>query len=372
MSKIRHNFMLFFMLTKRLFKKPSFTVILALIVAVTGIMSIALSRHSNIVRVAIVNGNTSPDAARITEQLLSSNGAVSYSLTDSDTAYSLLNKGDADAVFEFAEDFEGAVAAFACGDKEARPARLTVREKNIFLMLTSERLYAEIFPYVGKEIYNGYLAENFNVTDKNLLDELFNGQPQLEKIVEISYYNASDRVEDNDFLVTPLRGLLSVILSLCSMACVLYFLDDSDNGHLDSVPLSARWLRVSMYAAAGTVSAAVFVMTAICVSGLAVELLTELVCAVLLTVASVGFATLVGGIAGKTARMAPVLPIILIAMLFLCPIFLNSEIPILPSLFAPYWYLGAVYNSAMTVPFAIYCAVVNLLSYTVWKIRLKA
>ncbi len=372
MRRLRNGFMLALMLCKRLYKKPSFIVILLMIVAVTGAMSLALSGESSMVRVTIVEGNRSKNVELVIGRLLESDGAVAYSLTDEQAAYAMLKSGETDAVWQFDEDFDRTVAEFAAGNKKVRPVKVTVRETDVFLVLTRERLYAEIFPFVSKELYRDFISENLDGSDEQTALGIFKQQPEPAEIVQFEYYNDEGAVEQTNYLVTPLRALLSIILSLCSMAAMLYFIDDCENGHMDAIALNARYSRAVMYCASGTLNAALFMLAAVFFSGIAVDIATEAMALGLLVIGSIGFATLIGGITAKTSSMAAVLPILLITMIVVCPVFLNLEVPVLSWLFAPYWYLGAVYNQSFLPYMALYCAAVNLLSYAVWKIRLKA
>ncbi len=369
MTGFRHKFMLSLMLCKRLYKKPSFVIILALLASLTVAMSVFLGQSSSVVRVAIANGSSSQTAAKISERLLSAESIVSYSLHPEQEAEALLKSGEVDAVWYYAEDFDKALADFAAKRTKAAPITVATRENSVFINLTLERLYAELWPSLSREIYLDFAKSELASPSSAELEEYLDRQPRSEGIVEFSYFNDSAPIEEKSFLVTPLRGMLALILALCSMASVLYYLDDCDRGRMDAVPLNSRYTRVVMYSAAGTVNIAIFVAIALAVTGLTVSAFAEISAMLLLIIGSVGFSALIGGLCAKTSRMAPLLPILLIIMLVACPIFMTKEIPYISQLFAPYWYLISVYNTAVLPQMTIYCVAVNALAFAVWRLR---
>lgn len=361
--------LLLYLLSKRLYKKASFVVILAFLVIITAVMCVAMKQESSMLKIAVVKAESSDSVDKIVKSLTSSESVVSYSLCSKQQAHSLLKNGKVDAVWEFADDFDNAMLQFIGGSTDTAPVKVTVREKNIFLNLTQERLYAELYPTVARQFYIDYANEKFDVENQNELMRFYDNVPRSGGIVEFSYYNDTEKVEDTNYLVTPLRGILAVILSLCTLASALYFLHDCDNGNMESIPLNKRWVLQLVYTLSGGLNIAFFVILALAVSGLMGNPFTEIFSMLLYVIASVGFATLVSGLAGKTVRMAAMLPMLMIGMLAVCPIFLNTNIKVISWIFPTYWYLNSVYNATVIIRMFIYIAVIYVLSYLVWKKR---
>ena len=369
MNVIKRCFLLFYLLSKRLYKKVSFLIILLFLVLVTAFVGTALNQESSMLKIAIVKPDVSGAPEDVILSLTQSDGAAEYKLYSKQEATELLRKGKSDAVLEFEDNFDQSLLSFISGESETAPVRVTVRENNTFIKLSLERVYAELYPLIANNLYYDYAQEKLQADNKDELKYYFDNVKRNGDIIEFSYYNSEDKVENTNYLVTPLRGILAIILIFCSMASALYFLNDCENGNMDAIPISRRWFLQIMYIFSGSFNIAIFVVLALISSGLFGNFITEIPVMLLYVIASVGFSSLLSGIFAKTGRMASVMPILTIAMLAVCPIFLNSELPVVPCLFPTYWYLKAVYNTSIIPVLILYCFIVYLLSVLIRKKR---
>ncbi len=364
MNTLKRPLMLIFLLSKRLYKKISFLVILLSLVVVSIMGRSALGQESSMLKIAVVAENNS-----VAEALVTSNGAVDYKYYSADEAEALLSSGKIDAVFKFNDNFNDEISDFAMGQNNEYPLKITVREKNVFINLALERVYAETFPMIADEFYYQYAQNELGIDDTEGLKSAYDQVVRNTDLVEFSYYNSDDKVEDTNYLLTPLRGMLATILVFCALASSLYFLTDCENGNMDAVPINKRWFWQVLYTATGALNIAVFVMASLAVTGLAERISVEVVTMMLYIIASIGFANVISGIAGKSKMLAAVMPIVTIAILAICPIFLNNNIPYVQELLPTYWYLSAVYNTSRIPAFALYCVIVNVLSFAIWKTK---
>ncbi len=353
-----------FLLSKRLYKKISFLMILLALVLVSFLGKTALDQENSMLKIAVVAKNNA-----VAERLISSNGAVEYKYYSINEANDLLSSGKIDAIFQFNENFEESIKGFATGDLDERPLKITVREKTVFINLALERVYAETFPIIADEYYYNYGREEMGFNNKDALRAEYGKIERDSDIVEFSYYNSADSVEQTNYLLTPMRGILAAILAFCALSSALYFLTDCENGNMDAVPINKRWFWQVLYTATGAVNIAIFIIISLFATGLIDNIGIELIVMMLYIIASVGFANVISGICGKSKMLAAAMPIVTIAILALCPIFLNNKIPFVPKLLPTYWYLASIYNVSKIPMLIIYCAIVNALSFVIWKTR---
>ncbi len=370
MSGFKRALLLICMLCKRLYKKVSFLLILLSVVVITAVMSVAVGGDSNMLRVEIVGGENSEEAQKIIASLTSLDSVVKYTPRSSEEAEKMLATGKTDAIWDFGDDFDNAVMQFVKKGGYSAPINVTVRENNVFAGLTLERLYAEIYPIMSKNFYNSFLEENLGAGESEVA-KYYDNQERFSGLIKMSYYNDSGTPDEVNFLVTPLRGLLAMMIALCSLACALYYMHDRDNGHMDAIPLNRRFMMQIAYVLSGTVNIAVFVLIALAICGLMGNVLTEILVMLLYVIASVGFATLMCGLLSKTSRLAPVVPIMMIVMIFVCPIFLTPNVPILNFVFPAYGYLTAVFDLSHLPRMLAQTAVIWLLSFAL-SLRRKA
>ncbi len=352
-----------YLLSKRLYKKASFLVILLVLLAVSILGKSALGQESSMLKIAVVAKNNTVAAS-----LVGSDGAVDYKYYSADEAHQLLKSGKIDAVFEFNKNFDGAIAAFAADEFGEKPLKITVRERNVFINLALERVFAEVYPQVADQNYYNY-ADKIGFDDKAALKKAYDRVERDTDIVKFSYYNSDDKVEDTNYLLTPMRGMLATILMFCAFASALYFMTDCENGNMDAVPINKRWLWQVLYTLTGAVNIAIFVTAALFATGLMENVATELVTMLLYIIAAVGLAGVISGLCSSSKMHAAIMPIVTIAILAICPIFLNNNIPYVQECLPTYWYLTAVYNTSKIPLLALYCVLINTLSFFVWKIK---
>ena len=355
---------LLYLYSKRLYKKVSFIVILLAMVAVTGILSYLMSQSAGMITVALVDRENSQITNEIIRNLTEENSVVRYVITDSEEAESLLSNGKCQMIWEFAEDFDRRFTALARGEFSEPSVSVIVREQSVFVKLGLEKLYAYSYPIMAKELCKYYTLKNVGTAGQDL-EMFFDSFVRQGDIVQFSYYNNSGEPGQSGYLVAPLRGIIAVIVALGSLVCVLYFMDDGESGHLDAVALNRRY-RINMISDfAGTLNIAVFASLAIWISGLTGNLFNEIIVMLTYVAASVGFSLLIGQLAGKTVRLAAVIPILAMLMLAVCPIFLNIDVKYVSCLLPAYWYLMSVYNTSFLPGMLIYCAFVFIISYLV-------
>lgn len=359
--------LLIYLLSKRLYKKVSFVAILVALVAVTAVICLAFQQESSIVKIGLVEPAEESSAYELVTSLAESESVVSYEIMGKEEALALLKSGKLDSVWEFENFLDKAIAKYIESRTNTAPIQVYVRENNIFVNLSLERLYAELYPLMAREYYRNYGTKELDVVAVGEYMEFFDNAYRHKGIVQYSYYNNDQNVESENYLVSPLRGILAVILTLCCLASALYFMHDCDNGNMDSTPINKRWGRQVLYTLVGGSNIAVFVLISVGIGGLFISLGHELLTMLLFVLASVGFATTVSGLAGKTVRLASLLPILVIAMLAICPVFLDLEIKYISSIFPVYWYLKAIYNPSEILSLVIYTAITFATSFVLWK-----
>ncbi len=371
MGGIKKFFLQLHLYSKRLYKKAAFIVMLVVLALTVTVASFALRKDSSMVRVAVVGSENSSIASQVVNKLQSSKGVVSYSLLNKDEAVNLLKKGECDAVWVFCDGFDEEINLFATGKSNEAPIDVTVRERDIFTNLVLERLFAELFPVLSKEFYFDYARQTLGYYDRQGLIDGYDTVALNTGIVRFSYYNDTSGIDESDFLVAPLRGIMAVLLSLCTLTAVLWFLKDRDDGKLDATPMHKRGAKAYLYCFSAAFNFSVFILLSIALSGLFTNLFSEIAAIILFLFATVGFSLAVGAIFKKTVVLAAAMPVIMLAMLALCPVFLNMEIPFVSCIFPTYWYLNAIYSSYFLIRFVIYTVLVNAAAFLLLRFRRK-
>ncbi len=143
MKKIRRAFVWLFMLWKRMLKKPGYTILLLLIVALAGAIAVFGGDKDELVRVAVFADDKSTQA--VFEASEQSGTVIRYYYFDSEQQAldAVTNKGY-DAAWIISGTLEDAARKFT--ERGTPVVEILQREDTVFLRLARERLYATIYP----------------------------------------------------------------------------------------------------------------------------------------------------------------------------------------------------------------------------------
>ena len=147
-------------LNKRLFKKPSFVMILLLIPLLVVAMQIVSAREdSGLLTVALAAQDGEDERAReIIARLTDSGQLVRFVTCDSPAhAGTLVEEGRADAAWIFADDLAENMDKFT---QHIHPRNAFVvmiqREETALMRLSHEKLNAALYPYLSRDLYQNY------------------------------------------------------------------------------------------------------------------------------------------------------------------------------------------------------------------------
>ena len=223
MKKINDGIRSYFILSKRLLRKKSFVAILALVLLIVGALAFAANNgDSGIITVAVAAENSNDEIADgLMNTLLNEKGLVRFLHCDSpDSAGEAVERGQADAAWIFHDKLDEKIRKYV-NNTNARNAFVTViqREESVFLRLSHEKLNALLYPYVSRALFLERAEDTFNGSLDNAIDYYYAVNADGSDLFEFVYVSdgGADEVAESDdtsFLVSPLRGLLAVMVVL--------------------------------------------------------------------------------------------------------------------------------------------------------------
>ena len=212
---------------KRLYHKPVFLVLLLLIPLLTFGYSSLSREDSGILTVAVAQQD--PDdalATRLIADLCQSSQLIRFDLCESpDQARELVTYGKADSAWIFDADLENRIAAFVA-KPERRNAFVEVieREESMFLTLTREKLSGFVFTYLSPEFYLQYVRNNLPQLSDKTDAELMAHYDAVSLSDDLFTYAARESApKEQNYLLTPVRGLLAIVTMLCGMAAAMFY-----------------------------------------------------------------------------------------------------------------------------------------------------
>lgn len=369
MKKIKRIIKWYCMLSKRLLLKWSFIVLLCLIPVIVPIMNNAMSDTNGVLKVMLCSEDDDELSVEMVDILLNSDSMIDYERCNSvDEATAAVRNHKVDAAWVFKENFTEKAEAFFY-DKYPDPlVRVIESEPDVTVRLAREILFGTMYKSMSYYIYKDYVYENFvprgKISDVELR-ECYNSVQRGGDIIELVKVNPTTPTPLNH-LTAPLRGLLSMLIVLCTMAAALYFLQDQQDGKYAWMQPSRRIIPAFASCLSAAVLSAAAVLLALYFSEIFTSVHAELLAMLQFVFAATGFVLVISGLFKSPGKFGAVIPSVLIVMLVLSPIFFNLKILKPIRLILPtHYYLNIPYNSKYYLYTTIYCVVIYAAAFLV-------
>ncbi len=368
----------FMMLTKRLLRKWSFLVILALIAVAVPVFSAAVNQSSGIENIALYSAGDSVSAG-VTEALMREDSVMHYTLFESEEdAILAVENGKCSAAWIFDADFEKNLEAYINKESIKPFVRVVEQEESITKMLAREKLFGKIYPHISYSMYEKFVREEIaggaSVPDE-ILRDFYNDEIQSDKLIEIKMIGSGEKLDTSDanYLTTPLRGILALIIMLCGFASALFFMQERADGLYAWLPRHKHVVPSFGSCLGATLISALVSLAALGFAGLCESRVRELSSMAAYVWAATAFCVLLTSIFRRASVFGALIPFFMIVMLALCPIFFSFKIlPAVRLLLPPYYYLMSVYSGEYVWYMVLYGAVGYVLAYAAGKaVRFK-
>ncbi len=353
----------FYMLIKRLLFKVSFVLLILSIPVLVYAVNISMQGDSGVLKIILCANEGNTGGEEIIKNITSKKSIMLFSEeTDKDTALKLLSQKKADAVWFFADDFNEAVSLYASGKTSKPFVTVYEREDTLPLKLSREKLFGEVYNKFSYYVYKDFIYEE--IADKtevseDVLKKYYDGTVKRDNIVEIKNTDGQDAEGDVNYLLSPLRGMLAVLVVICAFAGAMYFLNDKKDGKYDWLPGNRCIIPAFAQCGAAALVSALAVFGAIVISGIGQCVLHEIICMLLFVLASAGFCLCFAVAFKKPSLLGAFIPVFVILMMVLSPIFFNITVLKPIRLMLPvHYYLYAVYDSEYLINFVFYIVLV--------------
>lgn len=365
------------MLNKRLYKKTAFVVILALIPIFVLAFSFVAERDSGFLNIILVRTDSSDAvSSQVVNELLSEDSIINFTESSStDEALDAVKTGRADEVWIFPADTQEKINQFAQTNSDS-VITIVAREQTVFLRLSHEKLTAALYKYCAKAYYVDFARTNVpkldSLTDEELI-QYFDETSISEELFVFGSPNISASTENapkTNYLTSPIRGLLSILVVLCGMAAVLYYMQDENLGTFSRVSLTGR-----NFVAFGCVIIAVFnvaavVLVSLFAAGLASSIFKELLNLVLYSVCCTVFCMVLKQFFKNIRLYGSVIPLFTVVMIAVCPVFFDFRgLLCIQLLFPPTYYVNAVYDNKYLLYMVVYSLTGAVIYFLLQKMK---
>lgn len=378
MSSVKKSLLRLLLWNKRLFRKPCFVLILVLIpLSMIAILTLGSGDHGAVTVAVAAEDPSDPIAADILSSLRSDDSRIlRFIMCDTPSeATDMVRSAKSDSAWILPRDLAAKTERFASKrNVTASFVSVIEREETLLQQVSREKLYSLLYPYVSRDLYVNFIRRSVTEADDVARDELLIQYDLIDADGSemFSFRTPSGEQISNDagYITSPLRGLLSVLTVLSGLAVSLFFIQDKSIGLFSWIPENRLGLFSVGYTATAVADTSIAVLAAIIISGFSVSLPRELLCTVLFAASVVGFCAAVREIFTSIKLIGAMIPVLVAAMIAVCPIFFSSgDLARLGMLFPPYYYLGSIYDPMYLLWMAVYSAATLLLAFAVRKFK---
>lgn len=360
----------YILLTKRFFKKPLYLLALCTIPLLILCLRLISSNEKNILNIAVYVENDNDELSHeLSSKLFSNKGIINYFKvnTSDQLNQSVLNK-DADCGYIIPDNLHEHIIQYASGINKDLPFNghifsVITQKDTVQLQLAREQFYGIFYRYLSPEITNEFISSNqeFGYIDKvqliEQLDNLYSTERVTGSLFAYTYSNGETNCEENDYLVSPVRGLLSVFLLLIGLSSAMFFVNDTDHHIFDWISIKHFPVFSYFYLFTAMIPGGIAAYTGLYISGRFTIWFRELPLMFLYILAVTGLVNLVQRYFHRVIYIGTMIPFLIIISLALCPVFINIKGFMPVKLLLPaYPYLTALFNNRMYVILGIYAA----------------
>lgn len=343
----------FWLLSKRLYKKPTFLIIMALVPVCVLVLSFAAAQDSGFLHIALGQEDLQdPISSQIVADLQKEKSLIRFTVAPSgEAAEEMVRTGKADVAWIFPKDMQQRIDTFLA-NKSRRNAvvRVMERETTVFSRIAQEKLVSELYTYCAKAQYLRHIRSTYEtleeISDEQLM-EIYGNIALSEELFVFEDVEGNVRSEQTgNYLTAPIRGLLATLICLCAGAATVFFMQDEKAGTFALVKETRRLPVAVACVMIAALNMAVVALIALGASGLLGNVALEVVSMVLYCLCCAGFWLLLKEILGSMKWICALMPILLIAMVALCPVFLQLGALKKAGLFLPpTYFINGAYNT---------------------------
>lgn len=367
------------LLWKRLFKKPSFLLLLVIIPLLVLCYGLVSQEESGVLTVALASRapQVEPLTRSVWDELQESQLILYVECESPEAATEMVRRGDAQTAWIFEEDLEHKIYEFIM-DPSRKNAFLTIiePEDRVMLKLLREVLSGTLFPYCSEAKFLSYLRENApeldRLTDDQLLEYYKNAgfSSDLFVITDIAGNVTGESESEAGYLLLPVRGMLAVVAVLAGLATAMYYIRDEENGTFTLVPQRFKPLVELGCQLISLVNILLVILLSLVLTGQTVSLGRELLTAALYGLCVAGFSMAVRRLAGGIRGLSMASPILVVVMLSVCPVFFDlGFLRQAQLLLPPTYFVTGAYNGDYLWYMGFYTLIMLVICWLFDKIR---
>lgn len=377
MSRI---FRWFVMLNKRLYKKASFVIMLLLIPVLVVSFSFVAKEDSGFLHIVLAQVDKNDEiSSQVIEELMNEESIIRFTYVQSEQeAVDYVKNGKADEAWIFNNHLKQRINEICASGFESDETAVNVvaREQNVFLRIANEKLSATMYKHYAKQYYIYFIRTNVSQLDSlsNAQLETYFDNISLDEDLFVFASNDGESTSLNDtqtnYLTSPIRGLLSILVVLGGIAAAMYCMQDEKSGTFAWVKETNRIYVYFACILIATLNLTAVVFISLLCTQLATFSIKEILSFVLYSVCVSVFCLLIKQIVISLRMLAALIPALTIIMIAVCPVFFDLRtLSTLQLIFPPTYYVNVFFDNMYLLYMVVYIVICFALCQLLQKLR---
>lgn len=352
----------YILLNKRLFKKWSFLLILCMAPLLVAGIRLGSQQESGIVTIALCARNPQDElSAQVIGRLLENDDVLRYVVCEwEEEARGLVESFQADAAWIFPEDLADSLQTVAAYKHVEPVVTVVERQDSIPLVFSREILSSALYPCFSYAVYQDFVRDDLMLAvGEDEIQAAYERTLVEGSLFQIEYWDGQP-TEESNYVLAPIRGILALWLVLCGFAASMYYIQDEQRGTFSWMPVKhSLWMAFGFHAV--LLSDALVVLLVGCkLAGVFTVWHNELANAMLFMCSVIAFCNLARLLCRTLERLGGCMPILLMGMAAVCPVFINvNRFRTIQYLCPPYYYLMATHSTYHRLLMAVYACVMT-------------
>ena len=369
-----------FFLSKRLYKKWTFLLLIGMIPVSVAALAVTSVQNKGFVQIAVVN--LAEDMGdQIIEQLNSGEGIINaIEYRDEAQARKDLQADKLDAVWVLPENMAHRIAAFVHNPEEDNYIVQVIRkEESLKTRLALEKLSGAIYPFTSRLFFLQCVREDPDFDLSYLTDDeiyaYYDNFFSAENFFRFSFPDNSTDVKQNeqDYMTSPIRGVLSAVTLLAGLSAAMLFISDEKKGVFSYLKNSSRVFVSFAFQLTAILNVGFFAFLSMFVLGVNTFFWRELVIFFIYAVNAALFCTVLQQLVSRMIYFAPVMVLISVLDLLICPIFFDYTVQRkLQYVFPNTYYINSVHSYAYLEYSLLYMGAAALILFLAYLYKRKA
>ena len=376
---MKRTFNWFCMLNKRLYKKLSFIIILVLIPLAVLTMTIIANEESGFVHIVLAQHDPNDKlATQITDELLNDDSLVRFTKVKNEKqAMEMVRNGVADEAWIFHSNTKDNLSEFATPKSDYSPAVTVIcKNKTVLMAIANEKLSSTMYKKYAKTYYLNFIRHNIEELDslsQSELSEYFDNYSVNEKLFEFRTMDGKPLSDSkSNYLTSPIRGLLGILIVLSSMAATMFYMQDNKKGTFSWIPERKRIYVAFFCILIATLNVSAVSLISLLCAGLTKAILKEVAVLILYSLCVSAFCLLLMQIFRSIKLYSAMLPLLCVLMVAVCPVFFDlRSIFMLQHLLPPTYFVNVsasniylLHTVAYTTILILLCLITQIIKYS--------